>query len=140
MLAYAGRTSSPKGDRCWAADRRTSTRSRAACVRAPPADAGRTTVDRAVGLLAGRTRCRLSDAHRHLLRMAHEQDRDLVDAAAGVIGMLDVPDPPAGRRRRRRCRRCRTGCRSARFEPWLATVQKILDAMPGAGRAAQPGP
>src|SRR4051812_44253688 len=44
-----------------------------------PPDAGRATVDRAVGLLAGRTRCRLAEAHRHLLRMAAAQNRDVAD-------------------------------------------------------------
>ena len=70
----------------------------------PAAAAGsRATVDQAVGLLAGRTRCRLADAHRHLLRMAADQNRDVADVAAGVIGMLDIPEPaddrgPAGAR------------------------------------------
>ena len=41
-----------------------------ACVRPGAGRATPATVDRAVGLLAGRTRCRLADAHRHLLRMA----------------------------------------------------------------------
>jgi len=68
----------------------------------PGGAAGRSTVDRAVGLLAGRARCRLSEAHRYLLRMAGEQDRDVVDAAVGVIRLLDRPEdaadrgPPAG--------------------------------------------
>ncbi|MEU4220213.1 SpoIIE family protein phosphatase [Actinoplanes sp. NPDC026623] len=57
------------------------------------AEDGRATVDLAVGLLAGRTRCRLSQAHRHLLRMAADQKRDVLDVAAGVVSMLDVADP-----------------------------------------------
>ncbi|GID91929.1 hypothetical protein Adi01nite_13410 [Amorphoplanes digitatis] len=57
------------------------------------AENGRAIVDRAVGLLAGRTRCRLSEAHRHLLRMATEQNRDVVDVATGVVSMLDVAEP-----------------------------------------------
>src|SRR5690349_4880876 len=56
-------------------------------------DDARATVDRAVGLLAGRTRCRLAEAHRHLLRMAADQNREVVDVAAGVIGLLDIPEP-----------------------------------------------
>ena len=94
------------------------------------------TVDRAVGLLAGRIRCRLADAQRHLLRMAHEQDRDLTEVAAGVISLLDVPDtvvapqqsmlafppPPALPRR----------------DPWPTAVQRILDALPGASALFTP--
>ena len=63
----------------------------------PAGDAGRATVDRAVGLLAGRTSSRLSEAHRHVLRMAAEQNRDVVDVAAGVIGLLDAPGPAPDR-------------------------------------------
>ncbi|MET0425293.1 MAG: SpoIIE family protein phosphatase [Actinoplanes sp.] len=55
------------------------------------------TVDRAVGLLAGRARCRLADAHRHLVRLAAEQGRELIEVAAGVIRSLDVADIPAER-------------------------------------------
>ncbi|WP_250037270.1 PP2C family protein-serine/threonine phosphatase [Paractinoplanes maris] len=55
-------------------------------------EAGRLTIERAVGLLAGRARCRLADAHRHLLRMAAEEDRGLLEVATGVIRMLDVAD------------------------------------------------
>jgi serine phosphatase RsbU (regulator of sigma subunit) len=97
-------------------------------------DGSRATVDRAVGLLAGRTRCRLSEAHRHLLQMAAGQDRDVVDVAAGVISMLDTPEhaadhgsplesllftphPAAG------------GSRHA--EPWLGVVRAVLDLLPG---------
>jgi hypothetical protein len=96
-------------------------------------DGARATVDRAVGLLAGRTRCRLSEAHRHLLQMAADQDRDVVEVAAGVIAMLDIPEraddrgppvpvvrtPPAAV----------GGPRSV--EPWLAVVQAVLDLLPG---------
>jgi serine phosphatase RsbU (regulator of sigma subunit) len=101
-------------------------------------DAGRATVDRAIGLLAGRTRCRLSDAQRHLLRMAQEQERDLAEVAAGVIALLDIPDsdaalppafppvplPPAAGTRRP--------------EPWTTTVQRILDVLPGAAALLSP--
>ena len=90
-------------------------------VRRPAGDGGRATVDRAtvdraIGLLAGRTRCRLAEAHRRLLQMAADQNRDIVDVAAGVISLLDVPEPagtPAG------------------VEPWLSAVQAVLDRLPG---------
>ncbi|MEV4641923.1 SpoIIE family protein phosphatase [Actinoplanes sp. NPDC049548] len=97
----------------------------------PSGDGARSVVDRAVGLLAGRTRCRLAEAHRHLLRMSADQDRDLVDVAAGVISLLDVPEqgglplpppsyPPA------------VGVAQVRHSPdWLQVVQGVLDAMPG---------
>ncbi len=63
---------------------------------AGPGEAGRLTVERAVGLLAGRARCRLAEAHRHLLRMAAEEDRGLIEVATGVIRLLDVPGPDTG--------------------------------------------
>ena len=104
-------------------------------VRRTGPEVGRATVDRAIGLLAGRTRCRIADAQRHLLRMAQEQSRDLVDVAAGVIALLDIPEPggpapdafpilpPAP---------------SRPSEPWLATVQRILDALHGAAAFLRP--
>jgi len=55
-------------------------------------EAARRTIERAVGLLAGRARCRLADAHRHLLRMADEEGRGLLEIATGVIRLLDVAD------------------------------------------------
>src|SRR5688572_26972578 len=97
-------------------------------------DGARATVDRAVGLLAGRTRCRLSEAHRHLLQMAADQDRDVVEVAAGVIGMLDIPEraddrgPPVPSMVLTP-RVTVGGPRSA--EPWLAVVQAVLDLLPG---------
>ena len=101
------------------------------------AEADRATVDRAVGLLAGRTRCRLADAHRHLLRMAQEQNRDVAEVAAGVTTLLDTLDshpgapppllPPVPDIAPLR-----------RFDPWLATVQKVLDAVPGAAALLTP--
>jgi serine phosphatase RsbU (regulator of sigma subunit) len=103
-----------------------------------PADAGRATVDRAVGLLAGRTRCRLSDAHRHLLRMADEQRRDVVDVAAGVISLLDLPDPYERRPPPPLLPSMLDNPPVRRFDPWLATVQKILDALPGAAALLSP--
>ncbi|GIF15494.1 PP2C family protein-serine/threonine phosphatase [Actinoplanes teichomyceticus] len=51
-------------------------------------------VERAVGLLAGRARCRLADAYRHLLRIAAEQRRHPADVAARVIALLDHVDGP----------------------------------------------
>src|SRR4051812_27142733 len=60
-------------------------------------DGGRATVDRAVGLLAGRAQCRLAEAHRHLLRMAAEQQCGVADVAAGLIRLLDLPEGSANR-------------------------------------------
>ncbi|GAA2705470.1 PP2C family protein-serine/threonine phosphatase [Actinoplanes palleronii] len=56
------------------------------------------TVERAVGLLAGRARCRVVDAYRHLLRVAAEHRCDPADVAARVIAVLDRADgpPPLG--------------------------------------------
>ena len=90
-------------------------------LRGPAGDGGlaavdRAAVDRAVGLLAGRTRCRLAEAHRRLLQMAADQNRDIVDVAAGVIGLLDVPEPAGP---------------PTQVEPWLSAVQAVLDLLPG---------
>jgi serine phosphatase RsbU (regulator of sigma subunit) len=111
----------------------------------PNDEAGRVLVERAAGLLAGRARCRVVEAHRHLLRMATDRRRDVLDVASGVIRLLDasapapashlsaqqlvdaalavspdplpaVPEPPAAARR---------------FEPWVATIQQVMDAIPG---------
>ncbi|MGA5298780.1 SpoIIE family protein phosphatase [Nucisporomicrobium flavum] len=97
----------------------------------PTDDAGRALVDRAVGLLAGRTRCRLSDAHRHLLQMAADQGRDLADVAGGVITLFDVTEPSA-RATAPYPRLPAVGVAPVRRpDPWLATAQAVLDGMPG---------
>src|SRR5690242_5474599 len=56
-------------------------------------DAGRVLVERAAGLLAGRARCRVAEAHRHLLRMATDRRRDVLEVAGGVIRLLDASEP-----------------------------------------------
>ncbi|MEU8234820.1 SpoIIE family protein phosphatase [Actinoplanes sp. NPDC048967] len=97
-------------------------------------DGSRATMDRAVGLLAGRTRCRLSEAHRHLLQMAADQDRDVADVAAGVISMLDIPEPADDRGPPLRAMLLaprRAGADVRPVEPWLAVVQAVLDLLPG---------
>ncbi|GAA3351693.1 hypothetical protein GCM10020358_82350 [Amorphoplanes nipponensis] len=101
----------------------------------PATDEGyRASVDRAVGLLAGRTRCRLAEAHRHLLQLAADQNRDVADIAAGVIGMLDVPEPADGRSPPATVlpapgRSSGAGARPG--EPWVGVVQAVLDLLPG---------
>ncbi|BCJ46801.1 hypothetical protein GCM10010168_36770 [Actinoplanes ianthinogenes] len=51
-------------------------------------------VDQAAGLLAGRARCRVADAYRHLMRIAAEQRRDPAAVAARMIGLLDTGEGP----------------------------------------------
>ncbi|WP_436519664.1 PP2C family protein-serine/threonine phosphatase [Actinoplanes sp. HUAS TT8] len=51
-------------------------------------------IERAVGLLAGRARCRLADAYRHLFRIAAEQRREPAEVAGRVIRLLDAADAP----------------------------------------------
>ncbi|MEU4420482.1 SpoIIE family protein phosphatase [Actinoplanes sp. NPDC024001] len=112
-------------------------------------DGARSTVDRAVGLLAGRARCRLAEAHRHLLRMAAEQRCDVADVAGRVIRLFDSADEVADRPPPETVPQivaaamvnpavvspapALTGAEPAgrRFRPWLATVQGVLDALPG---------
>jgi serine phosphatase RsbU (regulator of sigma subunit) len=91
----------------------------------------RATVDRAVGLLAGRTSSRLSDAHRHLLRMAADQQRDVAEIAAGVLSLLDVagPVPDRGPPSITSLLRAAGQVAVRPFDPWLVTVQRILDLL-----------
>jgi serine phosphatase RsbU (regulator of sigma subunit) len=105
------------------------------------AEANQTTVERAVGLLAGRAHCRLADARRHLLRMAADQRQDVRDVAAGVVRMLDVPDSEDGAARRppvvtqlveaAMAGSAQPAASVRRFEPWIAMVQRVLDASTG---------
>ena len=110
------------------------------------ADAERAIVERAVGLLAGRARCRVAEAHRHLLRMAADQRRDPIDVAHGVVRLLDVSEAVADRAPRVSVPQLVAQALTApaaggpikpdpvavrRFEPWLAMVQRVLDVTPG---------
>jgi serine phosphatase RsbU (regulator of sigma subunit) len=135
-------------------------------------DGGRVMVDRAIGLLAGRARCRVAEAHRHLLRMAAERRCDVADLAHQVIRLLDsaeavVGRPPSVVDRQAEglsidaarqaeadwmplpetlsqlvaaamavpeasCGRPVTAGEAGRSGiPWLATVQNVLDILPG---------
>jgi serine phosphatase RsbU (regulator of sigma subunit) len=96
-------------------------------------------VDRAVGLLAGRTRSRLSEAHRHVLRMAADQHRDVAEIAAGVIALLDVAGPVPDRGPPSIASLLQAaGQVTAPRDPWLVTVQRILDALPVAAAFLTP--
>jgi serine phosphatase RsbU (regulator of sigma subunit) len=108
-------------------------------LRAASGEAERSTIDRAVGLLAGRARCRVAEAHRHLLRTAAERRQEVAEVAASVLRLLDSAEPiglpeslprlvataldgsPAGP----------PAAPVRRFEPWLAMVQRVLDVVPG---------
>ena len=112
-------------------------------------DSGRVALERAVGLLAGRARCRMAEAHRHLLRMAAEQRCDIAEAARRVIRLLDsaeavtdrlppetVPQLVAAAMVNPAVVSPAPALTSAepevrRFTPWLATVQGVLDSLPG---------
>ncbi|GIF22396.1 hypothetical protein Ate02nite_51260 [Paractinoplanes tereljensis] len=101
-----------------------------------PADA---LIERAVGLLAGRSRCRLAEAHLHLERMAVEQRRDIAEVAAGVIRVLDVgyamPASPGSVPQM--VDAALTGPLPTRpepvrrYAPWVSLVQRVLDTSPG---------
>jgi len=102
-------------------------------------EAERSTIDRAVGLLAGRARCRVAEAHRHLLRTAADRRQGAAEVAASVLSLLDNADaagapqsvpglidsaldgaPPVP-----------PSVPIRRFEPWRAMVQRVLDVVPG---------
>ncbi|HEY0533556.1 MAG TPA: ANTAR domain-containing protein, partial [Actinoplanes sp.] len=102
-------------------------------------EAERSTIDRAVGLLAGRARCRVSEAHRHLLRTAAERRQEVAAVAATVLRLLDVADPVGPPDSLPRLVDTALDGASPvpqispirRFEPWLAMVQRVLDVVPG---------
>ncbi|MEV6305217.1 SpoIIE family protein phosphatase [Actinoplanes sp. NPDC051861] len=97
-----------------------------------PAYAARATVDRAVGLLAGQARCRLTDAHRHLLKMATAQERDVTDVARRVIRFLESADGPTETLPQLVASALAEGDSAGpELSPWLVTVQRVLDAIPG---------
>ncbi|WP_229074544.1 SpoIIE family protein phosphatase [Actinoplanes sp. DH11] len=87
-------------------------------------------VDRAVGLLAGRARCRLADAHRQMLRMAAEQRCDVSEVAGRVIRLLDTTQEHTDLAEVVTVL-SRAETVSRRVTPWPATVQGVLDALPG---------
>ncbi|WP_305784494.1 SpoIIE family protein phosphatase [Symbioplanes lichenis] len=97
---------------------------------AAPAGGG-AVVDRAIGLLAGRTRCRLAEAHRHLLQMAADEGRPLADVARDVIALLDPPEATGAPALRLPVPPPPDAVRLRRSEPWLAVVQAVLDTLPG---------
>ncbi|GAA0581344.1 hypothetical protein GCM10010172_77900 [Paractinoplanes ferrugineus] len=96
--------------------------------------ADRFLIERAVGLLAGRSRCRLAEAHDHLLRMAADQQRDVTEVAAGVIRVLDVAITSAGSVPQMVAAALTTPVvprPARRYAPWVSLVQRVLDSTPG---------
>jgi serine phosphatase RsbU (regulator of sigma subunit) len=105
-------------------------------LRAASGEAERSTIDRAVGLLAGRARCRVAEAHRHLLRTAAERRQEVAEVAASVLRLLDSAEPIGlPESLPRLVATALDGSPPAapvrRFEPWLAMVQRVLDVVPG---------
>jgi serine phosphatase RsbU (regulator of sigma subunit) len=113
-------------------------------LRLAPGEAGRATIERAVGLLAGRAHCRIAEAHRHLLRMAGDQGRDVAEVAAGVLRLLDVSDldvsipqqpggplPGVSQLVQAAMNTTAPVVPIRRFQPWIAMVQRVLDVSPG---------
>ncbi len=100
-------------------------------------------VERAAGLLAGRTGCRVDEAHAHLLQLAAEQSREPGDVAAETLTALDGQPVTGGGRVRaavsqvlrlphrdtNRPRRLRPAAASA--DDWATVVQQTLDGLPG---------
>ncbi|GIH78866.1 hypothetical protein Plo01_52950 [Planobispora longispora] len=108
---------------------------------------------RAAGLLAGRTGCRVDEAHAHLLRLAAERGDDPGETAADVLEALEDctpqkpdrlgsltetalrPPPPAGRRSSPGSfpssgPAAPSGVPSV-VSGWADIVQQVLDAVPG---------
>jgi serine phosphatase RsbU (regulator of sigma subunit)/PAS domain-containing protein len=110
----------------------------------PTGEVGRMIVERAAALLAGRSRCRIAEAHRQLLRMAADRRRDLIDVSHGVIRLLDVTDPAPEPERPPSVPELvaaaldgavadgpETAEPVRRFEPTIAMIQRVLDVAPG---------
>jgi serine phosphatase RsbU (regulator of sigma subunit) len=69
------------------------------------------------------------------------ENRDLVEVAAGVLGMLDVPGPaddPVPVRAVLPAPRSAPPPRPRPMEPWLGVVQAVLDLLPGHGALLTP--
>ncbi|WP_430781971.1 SpoIIE family protein phosphatase [Actinoplanes sp. G11-F43] len=95
---------------------------------------GRVALERAVGLLAGRARCRMAEAHRYLLRMADEQRCDPAELAGRVIRLLDSAEAIADRMPPETVPQLVAAALAERprpLTPWLDTVQGVLDSLPG---------
>ncbi|MGW0807829.1 SpoIIE family protein phosphatase [Nonomuraea sp. NPDC002799] len=92
-------------------------------------------IGRASGLLAGRTGCRIGEAHAYLLRSAAEQRRAVHELAADVVATLEgqatreaVADLVLRPAFPLAAEEARTGSPPA--DAWVRTVQQILDALP----------
>jgi serine phosphatase RsbU (regulator of sigma subunit) len=103
-------------------------------------EARRGLVDQAAGLLAGRAHCRIAEAHHYLLWTADDQGRDVAEVAGRVIRLLDVAEaitdrgpPPSVARLIAAAMTgpLRAGAPEHRSEPWIALVQRVLEATPG---------
>ncbi|WP_433379402.1 PP2C family protein-serine/threonine phosphatase [Actinoplanes sp. CA-142083] len=97
--------------------------------------------ERAAGLLAGRIGCCIDDAHAHLRMLAAQRDSDVGAVAAAVIATLETRRPipstgldtvtPEAPRSAPRSRRPAPAPAGASVPDWAATVQQLLDALPG---------
>ncbi|MGI5267670.1 SpoIIE family protein phosphatase [Nonomuraea sp. CA-218870] len=98
-------------------------------------------LERAAGILAGRTSCRIAEAHAYLRRIAAEQGREVFELAAEVLAALegDAEDGPE---------RLRAAVASALRPPrrthspadgdWARVTQQVLDALGGSHTVLMP--
>lgn len=94
--------------------------------------------ERAAGLLAGRTGCRVGEAHALLLQLASEQGRDVREVAAEALAALEDELTAGPRRAREVLVEAVRGADDSAGElagvvpeDWTSAVQEVLDAMPG---------
>ncbi|MDA0634801.1 SpoIIE family protein phosphatase [Nonomuraea sp. MCN248] len=98
-------------------------------------------LERAAGILAGRTSCRIAEAHAYLRRIAADQGREVFELAAEVLAALegDAEDGPE---------RLRAAVASALRPPlrapssaggdWARVAQQVLDALGGSHTVLMP--
>ncbi len=94
--------------------------------------------ERAAGLLAGRTGCRVGEAHALLLQLATERGCDVRQLAAETLAVLEDEQPDNSGPARallsaavRRVDRDTPVPAAPDAHDWIGTVQQVLDAMSG---------
>lgn len=94
--------------------------------------------ERAAGLLAGRTGCRVGEAHALLLQLASERGCDVRELAAEALAALEDEQTDEPHRARevlteavRRAERDQLAPANPDTRDWIGTVQQVLDAMSG---------
>jgi serine phosphatase RsbU (regulator of sigma subunit) len=97
-------------------------------------------LERAAGILAGRTSCRISEAHEYLRRLAADQGRDVAELAAEVLSALEGDSEEAQERLRATVASALRPLRQppAHASDWARIAQQVLDGVGGAHTVLMP--